>query len=91
MRTCTKTTRKRVYKNFDCEKFVEDIKVAKQLGKFDSIHATEDIEEAGDTFTRAFCEVLDKHAPLKVIQNRNGYQPYISSELKDKMDKKRCI
>ena len=88
VRTCTKTTRKRVYKNFDCERFVEDIREAKQMGKFDQIHATEDIEEAGDTFTEAFCEVLNKHAPLKVIQNRNGYQPYISSVLKDKMDKR---
>ena len=62
-RTCIKTTRKRVYKNFDCNKFVEDIKTAKQLGKFNLIHETDDIEVAGDTFTKAFCEVLDATLP----------------------------
>ena len=85
VRTCTKTTRKRVYKNFDCHKFLEDIRTAKQMGKFNVIHETEDIEIAGDTFTKAFCEILDRHAPLKVIQNRKNYLPYVSKELNEKM------
>ena len=37
---------------------------------------------AGDVFTRVFTEILNKHAPLKVIQNRKHYIPYISKELK---------
>ena len=85
VRCCTKTTRKRIYKNFDSNKFIEDIRAAKSSGKFDVIHATEDIEVAGDAFTKTFCEVLDRHAPLKVIQNRKNYVPYLSKELKEKM------
>ena len=88
IRTCVKTTRKRVYKNFENDNFIEDIKTAKAMGKFDLIHTTEDIEVARDVFSKAFCEVLDQHAPLKVIQNINGYLPYISKELKGKMSKR---
>ena len=54
-------------------------------GHFGQIHAADDIDEATEVFTKAFTNVLDKHAPLKVIQNRNNYVPYISNELKEKM------
>ena len=52
------------------------------------MHASDDIEEIGDTFCREFTRILDKHAPLKVIQNRNNYVPYISSDLKKEMDER---
>ena len=44
------------------------------------------MEVAGDVFTREYLKILNKHAPLKVIQNRNGYVPYISKELKSEME-----
>ena len=88
VRTCTKTTRKRVYKNFNCDSFVEDIRAAKEMGKFNPILENDDIEAAGDTFTKVFSEILDKHAPLKVIQNRKNYQPYLSNEIKEIMSKR---
>ena len=46
---------------------------------------TDDIEVAGDVFTSVFKEILDIHAPIKVIQNRKNYVPYISKELKAAM------
>ena len=88
VRTCTKTTRKRIYKNFDSKLFVEDIKSAKMMGKFNLINQTEDIEVAAETFTKTFCDVLEKHAPLKVVQNRKNYIPYIQKEVKEKMAKR---
>ena len=42
---------------------------------------TQDIETAADVFTEVFTQVLEKHAPLKIIQNRNNYVPYISKDL----------
>ena len=54
-------------------------------GHFGQIHAADDTDEATEVFTKAFTNVLDKHAPLKVIQNHNNYVPYISNELKEKM------
>ena len=86
VRSHPKTTRKRVYKEFDKEAFKNEIKEAKKSGAFKEMFETEDIEVAGDIFTIEFLRVLDKHAPLKVIQNRNGYVPYISKELKEEMD-----
>ena len=85
LRTTTRTTKKRVYKNFDEEAFVKDIKQAKAEGLFNDMFNTEDVEKAGDIFTEVFKAILDKHAPIMVIQNRKSYVPYISKELKAEM------
>ena len=88
LRTSPKTTKKRIYKTFYKEAFVKDLRDAKEKGVFQAMHASDDIEEIGDTFCREFTRILDKHAPLKVIQNRNNYVPYISSDLKKEMDER---
>ena len=81
IRACPRTTKKRVYKNFIAKDFIQDIKHAKELGVFNLMHETNDIEVAGDVFTNTYNEVLDRHAPIKVIQNRSNYVPYITKEL----------
>ena len=48
LRTCPKTTKKRVYKNFDKELFINDIREAKSSGAFLAMHDTDDIEVVGD-------------------------------------------
>ena len=85
LRSSPKTIKKRIYKNFERNSFIQDMTDAKESGQFAQIHNADDIDEATEIFTKAFTEVLDKHAPLKVIQNRNNYIPYISDELKEKM------
>ena len=85
LRRAVRTTRKRVYKNFVANDFLNDIKKAKEDGRFNEIFETDDIEVAGDVFTSVFKEILDIHAPIKVIQNRKNYVPYISKELKAAM------
>ena len=85
VRTYARTTRKRVYKNFKKEDFLHDIEEAKKAGKFNAIFTTDSPDDAFDTFSNSFCEVLDRHAPIKVIQNRNEYVPYISPHLKQLM------
>ena len=85
IRSSPRTTVKRIYKNFNRDDFLQDIIDAKVSGHFGQIHAADDIDDATEVFTKAFTNVLDKHAPLKVIQNRNNYVPYISNELKEKM------
>jgi hypothetical protein len=86
IRSHPKTTKKRVYKEFDKEAFKHDVKEAKEHGAFLEMFETNDLEVVGDVFTREYLKILDKHAPLKVIQNRNGYVPYISKELKSEME-----
>ena len=85
LRQTARTTRKRIYKNFNHADFLEDIRKAKRDGLFEEILVTNDIEVAGDKFTKVFKDILDKHAPVKVIQNRKHYVPYISNELKKDM------
>ena len=47
-----------------------------------------DPDEAFGHFEREFRIILDKHAPLKVIQNRTHYVPYISPEIKKNMEER---
>ena len=82
LRKAARTTKKRVYKDFVEKDFIEDIRKAKADGLFEELFDTDDIEKAGDIFTEVFRNILDKHAPIKVIQNRKNYVPYISKELK---------
>ena len=42
-------------------------------------------DEAFKEFPNSFCEVLDRHAPIKVIQNRKDYVPYISLQIEKLM------
>ena len=85
MRMTPRTTKKRIYKNFVAANFVEDIKTAKENGLFSAMHETDDIDEAGDIFVRVFNEILDKHAPIKTIQNRTNYVPYLTNDIKNLM------
>ena len=82
IRTSPRTIKKRIYKNFNCDDFINDMKQAKLQGQFCEMHNTEDINIAGDIFTKVFTEVLDKHAPIKTIQNRTNYVPYITDDIK---------
>ena len=88
IRTSPKTTKKRVYKEFCKEKFLNEIKEAKKQGQFEEIYLEEDIDKATEIFTSSFNSILNRHAPTKVIQNRTNYQPYVTKEIKDTMDKR---
>ena len=82
VRTSPRTTKKRIYKEFDAAKFKEDILNAKRNGMFQDVHNQTEIDEAISLFTSAYSSILDEHAPIKIIQNRNSYVPYISTEIK---------
>ena len=85
VRNYARTTRKRIYKNFNKETFLNDIQEAKCAGKFDGVFLASTPDEAVEAFTQSYCEVLDHHAPIKVIQNRKDYVPYISPHLSNLM------
>ena len=73
------TIRKRSYKNFNAEAFLSEI-LASNINQ--EVVNKETLEEAAETFEYKFKEVLDNHAPEKVIQLRKNYHPYISEETK---------
>ena len=78
IRTSPNTTKKRIYKNFDKEAFVAEIREAKQAGTFENVFHQNDIDNAIDIFSDLYNSILNKHAPLKIIQNRSDYVPYVS-------------
>ena len=51
-------------------------------GGFDKVTDNENLEEASADFSNIFGSILNKYAPLKVIQVRNNYAPWISPETK---------
>ena len=85
IRTGPRTTRKRIYKEFSKDEFTKDIREAKRKGDFKEIFETNDIDTAIEYFSEAFSAILDKHAPLKTIQNRSNYVPYLTKEIKSLM------
>ena len=85
VRGSARTNRKRIYKLFDKEAFIHDIEEAKNAGNFDRILTTECPDEAFEVFEKTFCRILDVHAPLKVVQNRTNYVPYLDANIKEAM------
>ena len=88
IRSSPKTTKKRIYKNFSKDQFLNEIKEAQERGLFEDMFDQNDVDKATEIFTAVFKEILEKHAPLRVIQNRTNYIPYISNDIKEAMDKR---
>ena len=85
VRKFARTTRKRIYKQFSKTEFIKDLQEAKNSGKFAEMFTAETPDEAFAVFEEAFREVLNFHAPLKVVQNRNHYVPYLDPDTKSAM------
>ena len=52
LRSSPKTIKKRIYKKFDRNNFIQDIIDAKESGQFAQIHNADDIDEATEAFTK---------------------------------------
>ena len=85
IRSNPRSIKKRIYKHFDEEAFRSEILQAKADGQFQAIFEAENEKTAYEIFENVFTLILDKHAPLKVLHNRNNYVPYLDKELKDLM------
>ena len=85
IRSSPRSVKKRIYKTFDKNAFKADILKAKSEGSFDAIFEADDETAAWDIFESVYTSILSKHAPLKVLHNRNNYVPYIDKELKNLM------
>ena len=53
-----------------------------QNGEFEKVLHSNDIEEASAIFSDIFGSILNRHAPLRTVQVRSNYVPWISSETK---------
>ena len=73
--------RKRVFKNFSRNKFIEDVKNIKWWKK---VYSEEDPDKATENWEEEFCKVLDKHCPVKAIETKKNYTPWMTKELQEK-------
>ena len=71
--------RKRVFKNFDDDKFKQAIQ---QLSWWD-LYCSESPDEAAEILTRKITSVLDHMAPIRTIQVRRRYAPWLSDKTKE--------
>ena len=83
-----KIIQKRSYKFFNIENFLNDVLSSNLNGM---ITACDDLEEAASMFESIFGEIVDKHAPVKKIQVRKNYLPFLSEETKLLMKDKRAL
>ena len=72
----------RSFKNFDCEKFQEDL----NCYPWSIMDMFDDVNDALDTFQRAFMEIVDKHAPEKEKRVKRQWQPgWMNDEILESM------
>ena len=76
--------RKRSYKNFDPSVFLAEVENLKWW----DIYQTEDLDLAVKLFSDKLTGILDQLAPVKTIQTRNKYVPWLSKETKNLMEQR---
>ena len=73
--------KKRSYKNFSEEKFLNEVEKISWW----EVYASEDVDAAVDIFTRKLTDILDKMAPIKKFQVRTKYAAWLSDNNKSKI------
>ena len=76
-----RSIRKRSYKTFNKEKYLED------LSRVDwtPVYCCQEVDAATNVFTRMFCNVLNVHAPWIQFQQRKKFCPWLTEETKNLM------
>ena len=75
----SRTIRKRSYKNFVLEEFLEDLKSV----DWSEVLIETDVDMGVEVFTEKFLNVLDLHAPWIKFQRRKHYSPWLTKETKE--------
>ena len=78
IRNSIRYVRKRSYKNFDENKFIEKVK---NLTWWD-VYQSEDVDEAVSILTAKLNSILDIMAPVKTFQTNSKYCPWLSGKTK---------
>ena len=77
----------RSFKNFDEEKFTEDLNKI----DFDKLSDQDDVNKIYSDFEEAFIQTVDKHAPVKQRKPCQNPAPFINKELRKAVYKKRQL
>ena len=78
IRSSTRYIKKRSYKNFDEDEFLEKIR---NLSWWD-VYRTDDVDEAVHLLTTKLNSILDTMAPVKTFQTNTKYCPWLSEDTK---------
>ena len=78
------TVKKRSYKYFSGELFLQEIKYS----DFSPVLLERNVSQAASKFSEIFSSILENHAPLKVFQMRKNYAPWLSDSLKGEINKR---
>ena len=73
--------KKRSYKNFDQNKFLEEVN---KISWWD-VYSCTDVDMAVDIFTKKLTDILDRMAPVRKFQIRTKYAAWVSVDTKRKM------
>ena len=76
--------RKRCFKNFDAVRFKNEIHSLKWL----DIYLSTNVDTAVQKLTDRITTVLDKYAPVKTVQIRSKYAPWLSNATKQVMQQR---
>ena len=79
---------KRSYKNCATALFLQDI-LASNINQ--KVTDAVNVEDAAKIFQEIFCEVLDKHAPVKIFQTRKNYVPFLSEDMRRLMNERDAL
>ena len=79
-----RTIRKRSYKTFKEDKFLQDLSQV----EWNDVLSCVDVDEATERLTTKLRDVLNNHAPWIVFQQRKSYLPWLTPETKELMDKR---
>ena len=71
-----RTIRKRSYKKFVADDFLSELRKV----DWGDVYQCVDLDIAADTFTRKFRDVLNRHAPWIIYQQRKKYAPWVTEE-----------
>ena len=72
----SKTIRRRSYKKFVAQDFLADMRQV----DWNDVYSCRDLDLATDIFTRKFRDVLNKHAPWIVYQQRKHFAPWLTED-----------
>ena len=81
IRSSPRYIRKRSFKYFNPETFVKAVQEISWL----DVYLSSDVDEAVEVFTRSITEILDEMAPMKTIQIRSNYSPWLCKDTLDLM------
>ena len=70
--------RKRTFKQFSLKNFIQDIKSIKW---YSPVYSKENVNEAAEGWHNEFSRVLDKHCPVRSIEVKKNYTPWLTQDL----------